>query len=124
MVYSALIVEDDSMLRDIYRQVLIASGFEVLQATDGDQALDILSQSVPDLVFLDILLPKIDGFAVLDYIQNTDHLKEVYVIVISAHGRFRKTGQLVFAHEFLLKPVRPSDIKEAAQRAIQRLTSL
>ena len=118
MPYTALIVDDDEHTRLIYERIMKLAGFQVMLAADGAQALETLEQYTVDVVFLDILLPKVNGTVVLDYIRNAAHLTDVYVVIVSAHNRFERSPELERANEFFVKPVRPLEIEEVAQRAI------
>ncbi len=78
-----LLVEDDRFLIDIYTTKLESEGYEVFSATDGRQALDLLDEEHFDLILLDIILPKIDGWEVLKKMRESGKNKETKVIVIS-----------------------------------------
>lgn len=80
-----LVVEDDAMLRRIMADRLKVQGYEVFQAGDGQAALDLVLDKTPHLVLLDLLLPKIDGFIVLEKIRAYPDktVAEVPVIVLS-----------------------------------------
>jgi DNA-binding response OmpR family regulator len=70
-----LIVEDDAAMREIVIHKLQANGFDVKEAEDGKKGIDILLQEKPDLVLLDLMLPEIDGFKVLETVRsNSDPL--------------------------------------------------
>lgn len=65
-----MVVEDDPAMREIVTHKLISHGFEVKQAEDGRKAIDLFQSEKPDLVLLDLLLPEVDGFKVLETIRN------------------------------------------------------
>ncbi|HET9411900.1 MAG TPA: response regulator [Candidatus Saccharimonadales bacterium] len=65
-----LLVEDNAQLIEIYHLFLTQSGFEVAIANDGDQALDVAKEYKPDLIFLDVMMPKKDGFEVLKILRH------------------------------------------------------
>jgi DNA-binding NtrC family response regulator len=123
MPYTALIVDDDEHTRLIYERILRMAGFEVMLAADGAQAMDLLQNRTTDVLFLDILLPKVNGTVVLDYVQNATHLANMYVVIVSAHNRFERSTDIQRANEFFVKPVRPIEIEEVAQRAIAHLAA-
>lgn len=116
--YQALIVEDDAPTRFIYARVLRDAGFDVLEAADGAQALQILEREVPDIVFLDMLLPRIPGATLLNFLYTSpQHCEHTVAVVISAHQRFRDA--LARPHDrFLLKPVYPRQLRAAAFDAL------
>jgi two-component system chemotaxis response regulator CheY len=118
MQYLALVVEDDRALRLIYRRVLSDLDFDVLEASDSPAALNLLENYAPQVVFLDILLPKVNGQIVLDYLNRTPRLDRTYVAVVSSNRRFEELVIGRSSREFVLKPIRPAQIREIAARAI------
>lgn len=82
-----LLVEDDNNLREIYEARLAAEGYEIVTAKDGEDALAVAKQEKPDLVISDVMMPRISGFEMLDILRNTDGLKHVKVIMLTALGQ-------------------------------------
>src|ERR1700744_78069 len=82
-----LLVEDDNNLREIYQARLEAEGYTIVSASDGEEALVVAKAEKPDLVISDVMMPKISGFEMLDILRNTDGLKEVKVIMLTALGQ-------------------------------------
>lgn len=80
-----LLIEDDSDLSEMYKMRFLANNFEVKTAPDGQKGLEELKAFVPDLALLDIVMPKKDGFDLLEEIQNGDSekLKKVPIIILS-----------------------------------------
>lgn len=116
MEHLALVVEDEKPLRIIYEMVLKEIGFTIIHAADGQQAIEVLKETTPDMVILDMLLPRVNGTTVLDYLHTTPHLQKTRVVIISAHHQFNQVGLLRSEDEFLLKPIHPKDLRNAAQR--------
>lgn len=79
-----LFVEDDDALAGVYIVRLQAEGFDVKRVADGEQALAAATEFRPDLILLDIMMPKISGFEVLDILRNTPETANVKVIVLTA----------------------------------------
>jgi len=79
-----LIVDDDEAFIEMYKDVFISRGFEVLKASDGEEALSIAIEEEPDVILLDIMMPKINGFNVLDIIKATPKTSHIPVVVITA----------------------------------------
>jgi CheY-like chemotaxis protein len=79
-----MLVEDDNNLREIYEARLQAEGYTIVSAKDGEEALVIAKAEKPDLIISDVMMPKISGFEMLDILRNTDGLKEVKVIMLTA----------------------------------------
>ncbi|HSX46002.1 MAG TPA: response regulator, partial [Candidatus Saccharimonadia bacterium] len=82
-----LLVEDDNNLREIYEARLQAEGYNIVSANDGEAALVIAKNEKPDLIISDVMMPKISGFEMLDILRNTDDLKGVKVIMLTALGQ-------------------------------------
>jgi CheY-like chemotaxis protein len=82
-----LLVEDDNNLREIYEARLQAEGYDIVSAADGESALAVAKQEKPDLVISDVMMPRISGFEMLDILRNTEGLKSVKVIMLTALGQ-------------------------------------
>lgn len=82
-----LLVEDDNNLREIYEARLQAEGYTIVSARDGEEALVVAKAEKPDLIIADIMMPKISGFEMLDILRNTEGLKEVPVVMLTALGQ-------------------------------------
>lgn len=116
----ALIVDDDQPSRIFLEQALRPLKIQVMQAVDGAEAIDIMEQTVPDIVFLDMYLPRIGGLDVLGYILDSPRLERTFVAVVSAHDhvRFPSCRELDRADEYFVKPVPLKVIRDLAQRAV------
>lgn len=79
-----LLVEDDDGLASIYQTRLQAEGFEVTRVPNGEEALAAVIAHKPDLVLLDVMMPKVSGFDVLDILRNTPETANVKVIMLTA----------------------------------------
>ena len=83
MAIKVLVVEDDAFLIKAYQVKLTASGFDLQVAKDGDEALETLKSFKPDIILLDLVMPRRDGFSTLEEIKKQDDLKQIPVIVTS-----------------------------------------
>jgi CheY-like chemotaxis protein len=118
MAYLALVVDDDPSSRFIYQQILTSLGFTVVSAADGARALELLEESPFDIVFLDMLLPRISGAELLNYARTVPHLRDTKFVVVSAHAGFKDSLTLNPPDQFLLKPVLSNAIREAAMNLV------
>lgn len=82
-----LIVEDDDFLVLAYQAKLKKSGFEVEIARDGEEAITLMNKNTPDIILLDLILPKKDGFSTLSEIKSNTKWKDIPVIVASNLGQ-------------------------------------
>ena len=112
MQYKILIVDDDENICELLRLYLEKDGFETIVANDGEQAVDYASKYSPDLILLDIMLPKLDGWQVCREIRKTS---ETPIIMLTAKGEtFDKIlGLELGADDYLSKPF---DTKEVIAR--------
>lgn len=79
-----LVVEDDDALASVYKTRLEAEGFDTRRVANGEEALSAALEYRPDLVLLDVMMPKVSGFDVLDIMRNTPELTNVKVIMLTA----------------------------------------
>jgi DNA-binding response OmpR family regulator len=114
-----LVVDDDIKIVRLVRTYLERAGYRVIEATDGKSALSAISLEAPALVVLDIMLPEIDGLAVLRAVRRTD---KTPVIVLSARGLTddRITGLGAGADDYLPKPFSPAELVLRVQRILER----
>lgn len=105
MAKKILLVDDDLYIRDLYAEVLKDENYEVLIAGDGEEALAVASSNPPDLMLLDIMMPKLDGIQVLSKIRGDDKLKNIPVIMLTNFGQEDLVKQAVNlgSTEYLLK---------------------
>lgn len=79
-----MLVEDDNNLREIYEARLLAEGYEIVSAHDGEEALALAVKEKPDLIISDVMMPKISGFDMLDILRSTPETKDTKVIMMTA----------------------------------------
>ena len=107
-----LIADDDEIIIDLVRFRLESEGYNVVTATDGEAALAVLAQRVPDLIMLDSMMPIISGLEVLTIIKQTPAMKDIPVIMLTAR---RGEADIVAALEagasdYLTKPFMPQEL--------------
>lgn len=116
-----LLVEDDNNLREIYEARLQAEGYDIVSARDGEEALVVAKAEQPDLVISDVMMPKISGFEMLDILRNTEGLKDVKVIMLTALGQAedQTRADSLGADRYLVKSqVTLEDIVNAAKQLV------
>ncbi len=79
-----LVVDDEKMFQDIYKVKLLSEGFQVKRASNGAEAIKLLMEEPPDIVLLDLSMPVMDGFKVLQMIKADAKLSSIHVIVLSS----------------------------------------
>ncbi|HTB10857.1 MAG TPA: protein kinase [Bryobacteraceae bacterium] len=116
-VMRAVIVDDEELARYLLREYLVQAGVEVIaECANGFEAVKAISERKPDLVFLDVQMPKLDGFEVLELIDPS-----VAVIYVTAYDQYAMRAFDAHAVDYLLKPFSPDRFKKALERARQRL---
>lgn len=100
-----LLVEDDKSLREIYGVRLLAEGYQIASAGDGEEALAMAVKEKPDLIIADVMMPKISGFDMLDILRSTPETKDIKVIVMTALSSEdqRARGEALGANRYLVK---------------------
>jgi DNA-binding response OmpR family regulator len=121
-VTQVLVVDDEPMVREVLARYLEAEGFGVVTAGDGEEALDRFEESRPDLVLLDLMLPRIDGFEVLDRMRT---LARVPVIMLTARGEEtdRVVGLDLGADDYVTKPFSPREVVARVRAVLRRAGS-
>lgn len=100
-----LLVEDDKSLREIYGVRLMAEGYEIVSAGDGEEALAMAIKERPALILSDVMMPKISGFDMLDILRSTSETKDIKVIMMTALSSEdqRARGEALGADRYLVK---------------------
>ncbi|RMD60967.1 MAG: response regulator [Alphaproteobacteria bacterium] len=112
MTHTVLVVEDEPNIVDSLSFLMKQAGFEVLVARDGDAAIRMMRSRIPDLVLLDVMLPRRDGYDVCREIRAHPEWRDVRIIMLSAKGRDldRRKGLELGADAYVTKPFSTRDI--------------
>lgn len=118
-----LIVDDEPHLRMLLEQTLEEledEGVELLTAENGEIALATIQLEKPNLVFLDVMMPKMSGFDVCNQVKNVLELKDVYIIMLTAKGQEfdKKKAEEMGADLYFTKPFDPDEVLEKAQEIL------
>jgi CheY-like chemotaxis protein len=100
-----LFIEDDPTVAQMYKLKLELDGYQVTMAKDGEEGLQLASDVKPDIIFLDIRLPKMDGFAVLERLRGNEQTRHIPVVILSNYGERElvERGLKLGALEYLIK---------------------
>jgi DNA-binding response OmpR family regulator len=114
-----LVVDDEQKIRSLVASYLRSDGFEVVEATDGEEAVAAVSMRKPDLVVMDIRMPGMDGFEALNEIRR---LSDVYVILLTARAEEtdRIIGLSVGADDYVTKPFSPRELVARVKAVLRR----
>jgi two-component system response regulator VicR len=101
-----LVVDDEQMTTDLAKTFLEKHGFEVVIASDGEEAIELAHEQVPDLILLDVMLPTIDGFEVCKKLKENATFKDTPILMFTAKGLSSdiERGEAVGADEYIIKP--------------------
>jgi DNA-binding response OmpR family regulator len=118
-----LIVDDEAHIRLLIEQTLEEledGGVQILTASNGEEALAIIKAEKPRLVFLDVMMPKMNGFDVCDVVKNQLGLKEIFIIMLTAKGQEfdKQRGQEVGVDIYMTKPFDPDELLKKAQEIL------
>jgi CheY-like chemotaxis protein len=113
-----LVVDDEPHLIRSLSFILNKAGYEISTAADGEEALRKLVEYKPELIFLDVMMPKKNGYEVCEAIRKMPEYKDVYIIILSAKGGDidREKALSVGANEFMSKPFSPLDVLSKIRR--------
>ena len=121
-----LFIEDDPIIRENSTDILEFANYEVVQAVDGKQGVELARITQPDLILCDIQMPKLDGYAVYQLISNDDYLKNIPFIFISSHNSYEdiRKAMSLGADDFLKKPYEESELLNAISTRLKKTSNL
>ncbi|MBE9225246.1 response regulator [Phormidium sp. LEGE 05292] len=128
MSKTILIVDDEPHIRLLLEQTLEDledEGVEILTASNGEDALEIIKTQKPDLVFLDVMMPKMNGFEVCKTVKNDLVMPDIYIIMLTAKGQEfdKQKGNEVGADLYMTKPFDPDEVMEKSIKILGFSTS-
>lgn len=128
MKKTILIVDDEPHIRLLLEQTLEDledEGVEILTASNGEDALEMIKTQKPDLVFLDVMMPKMNGFEVCNAIKNELGRRDIYIIMLTAKGQEfdKQKGNEVGADLYMTKPFDPDEVMEKSIKILGFSTS-
>ncbi len=116
-----LLVEDDEMLHTMYTQKFTKEGYEVLSGYNGAEGIKIAEAEKPDVILLDIIMPKMDGFVALKKLKKNDATKDIPVILLTNLGQeedIRKGKELGAADYFIKANHTPQEVVDKAKEVM------
>ena len=114
-----LIVDDDRELSDGLRAVLEAQGFRVLQARDGHQGKNLVYQERPDLVILDMMMPRMGGYPVLEHFRDKADAPPIIMITANEGSRHKAYAEYLGVVDYIRKPFAMERLLEAVDRGLR-----
>ena len=118
-----LAVDDSPTILEMIRAILIAGGYEVITASDGQEALNAARSEEPDLILLDVMLPKLDGYRVCRLLKFDQKYKAIPIIMLTAKTEEQSvaTGIRTGANQYLTKPIEPERLLGAVAEELNKV---
>ena len=123
MAYKILVVDDEPTIVRLMEFILARQGHEMLIAVNGEEALQKIREHQPDLVLLDIMMPRIDGYAVAQQLRSDPETARLPIIMLSAKAQEEdiRRGQEVGVDAYVTKPFSPEHLVQVVTEHLQRL---
>jgi DNA-binding response OmpR family regulator len=116
-----LIVEDELPMRTALEDCLAAEGFRVLSAADGERGLERALKEKPDLILLDVMMPRLDGFALCAELRRLGHIMPVLMLTAKGQVRDRVNGLDAGADDYLVKPFSTDELLARVRALLRRV---
>jgi CheY-like chemotaxis protein len=122
MAPTILLVDDDALMHGLFKHHLDRAGFRMISATNGSDAIVTAEREHPQLIIMDIMMPKLDGLSALRQLKRAEATKDIQVIVVTAnvgaHNLSRKEAETAGAAAFLTKPLSPAQLMAEVKRLV------
>ncbi len=122
MAQKILMVDDDPVMHKLYEHHLERAGYQMVSASSGEQAVEVAQREMPDLLIMDVMMPKMDGLTALRQLKNIESTKAIPAIVITAnvnaYEASREESELSGAATFVTKPVSPKQLLSEIRRLL------
>jgi DNA-binding response OmpR family regulator len=117
-----LAVDDSATILEMIKAILVGEGYEVITAADGAEALETARSEKPDLILLDVMLPKLDGYRVCRLLKFDQNYKHIPIVMLTAktEDAAMATGIRTGADQYLTKPVEPDVLLAAVRSELDR----
>ena len=125
MVYKILLVDDEPDILEILSYSLESGGFKIYKANNGLEAIEIAEKIIPDLIIMDVMMPKMNGIEACDRIRKSNNLKDVIITFLSARSEdFSKiAGFEAGADDYITKPIKPKVLLSKVKALLRRKNS-
>jgi len=114
-----LVVDDEASLRELVR-VVLGGSYRFVEAEDGEQALELARRDRPDLIVLDVMLPRLNGLEVLAELRRDAELSTIPVVIVTAWSHAQSLAVSSGADHFVSKPFDPDDLKRPVEELLSR----
>jgi CheY-like chemotaxis protein len=118
-----LVVDDDTAILDMIAQVLIEEGYEVLTANNGRTAVDLAHQQLPRLILLDLMMPEMNGWQVVDELRTSPQTRPIPILLLSARREMARTADELGVTAYLEKPFDLDDLLDQVRHILTPATA-
>jgi len=115
---SVLLIEDDREIQSTIRTVLESAGYQVTVAPNGQEGKRLIEGNTPHLVITDMMMPRMGGFPVLEFLQTLDEPPKVIMITANEGGRHKAYAEMLGVHDYLRKPFAMDVLLDTVESAI------
>ena len=121
-----LIAEDERDIRDLIEFTLTFAGHQVYKATNGAEAVEMAPNVMPDLIMMDVRMPRMTGYEACRQLKTLDRVKDIPVVFLSAKGQDSEidTGLDAGAYDYILKPFSPMDLSARVAEILSKFTNI
>jgi DNA-binding response OmpR family regulator len=105
-----LVVEDDEVIRELIRLNLELEGFEVFTAMDGQDCLDRVGHVEPDVITMDVMMPRLDGWSTVERLRSDGYDRRIVMVTARAQADDRRRGERIGVDDYLTKPFDPDEL--------------
>ena len=115
-----MVIDDSNTIRMTAETILKKAGFEVFTATDGFEAMSVMIDTKPDIIFVDIMMPRLDGYQTCKLIKNNSYFRDTPVIMLSSKDSLfdRARGRVAGSEQHINKPFTKSELLNAIARYV------
>ncbi|MEF2527181.1 MULTISPECIES: response regulator [Streptomyces] len=116
-----LVVDDNKVIRQLIKVNLELEGFEVVTASDGAECLDVVHEVAPDVITLDVVMPRLDGFGAAARLKADPRTRDLPVAIVSACTQYEvESGIEAGVDAFVAKPFEPAELVQVVRRLVER----
>lgn len=113
-----LIIDDEDDFRGLLETRLVSEGYQVVSAVDGGEGFEKAKQELPDLILLDVMMPKVDGYTALKMLKDEEKTSNIPVVVLTCKKEMKDLFAPEKVHGYIVKPYEKDDLLETIKKAI------
>ena len=118
--HKIVLIEDDREIQSTLKTVLEGAGYRVTTASNGAEGQRLIQADMPDLIITDMMMPRMGGFPVLEFLKTLDHPPKVIMITANEGGRHKAYAEMLGVVDYLRKPFAMDVLLEAVRKAVSR----